>query len=47
MVDIENIIKEKNSSWLSIKSSFVFDEDYLSEIGASEDIKKRIKNDQD
>ena len=41
---IEDIIKEKNSSWLSIKSNFVKDDDYLNEIGVNEELKKRIKN---
>jgi len=41
---IEDIVKDKNSSWMSIKSNFVIDEDYLNEIGVNEDLKKRIKN---
>ncbi len=41
---IEDKVKDKRASWLSIKSSFLADRDYLDEIGVDEDLKREIRN---
>lgn len=41
---LEEDIKKEKSSWSSIKSNFVSDDDYLDEIGVDEELKKEIED---